>query len=497
MTAPPAGSTERAEAFAALLGESTVPQVVLALDPERARFVAANAAAVALLGRDGLVGTDLAAIAADPDLPADPETWRRLRDGRLDVLVRRRRLRRGDGDVVTVDVMAFALGTVGSGVHLLVALVDPGRMDWSLRRLGHDVEVTAALSDLRAALLGGDSEERLFGRICDSTRAILGADNAGLLRLEGTDRVRLVAVVDPTRNAPGAVWPIVNDEYGRALRESRVAAYTVPDASAAASGLAMGSELQIAMAPVVSGGRTLGSLMAIRTRPFDAEELAVLGVYAGGVSEALTVSEARAEFERLRARAEVARDLHDESIQDLAAIRLSLTSLGSDAPDAQWRDRLDEVGDDVERVTKHLRDLARNLDAEPEASDLGDAVRSLTSRRAGRVGMGWSVVVDDHAVASLAPGVRAEILSVLNEAVSNAVRHSDGTELAVTLVADDAELIVTVTDDGVGPGAASREGGRGLRNLRARAAERAGVCSVEPGPDGVGTRLTWSIPVPG
>jgi signal transduction histidine kinase len=53
-----------------------------------------------------------------------------------------------------------------------------------------------------------------------------------------------------------------------------------------------------------------------------------------------------------------------------------------------------------------------------------------------------------------------------------------------------------VTDDGVGPQGMHGSTGMGLENLRMRASDRGGECSLAPGPTG-GSVLTWSVPASG
>jgi signal transduction histidine kinase len=80
---------------------------------------------------------------------------------------------------------------------------------------------------------------------------------------------------------------------------------------------------------------------------------------------------------------------------------------------------------------------------------------------------------------------------VAREAVSNAVRHSGGAHVTVTLdVAD--EVVLEVVDDG--RGIDPRAARSGLRNLEDRARRRGGGITVAALPDG-GTRLRWWAPL--
>jgi signal transduction histidine kinase len=77
-------------------------------------------------------------------------------------------------------------------------------------------------------------------------------------------------------------------------------------------------------------------------------------------------------------------------------------------------------------------------------------------------------------------------------------RHADAGAAAVEVRATGGELALVVRDDGRGAAAArlagTTGGGDGLRNMRARADERGGVCTVEAGRSG-GTVLTWKVPI--
>ena len=87
-----------------------------------------------------------------------------------------------------------------------------------------------------------------------------------------------------------------------------------------------------------------------------------------------------------------------------------------------------------------------------------------------------------------------EILRVVNEAVSNVVRHSDATQVGVTLWISAQALTLFIDDDGIGFGGHGHTPGMGLRNLKVRALERGGTFEISESSDG-GTRLCWSIPL--
>lgn len=82
------------------------------------------------------------------------------------------------------------------------------------------------------------------------------------------------------------------------------------------------------------------------------------------------------------------------------------------------------------------------------------------------------------------------------EALSNAVRHSGGSRVLLRVGVEPRALVLTVDDDGRGPGDASRAGGQGVPSMRLRAEELGGTCEVAPGPH-AGTRVRLTLPLEG
>jgi signal transduction histidine kinase len=88
------------------------------------------------------------------------------------------------------------------------------------------------------------------------------------------------------------------------------------------------------------------------------------------------------------------------------------------------------------------------------------------------------------------------LLRCAEEGLRNALAHARATEVDVILDDDGDQAMLTVRDNGVGPGqeASASPGGYGLRLLRERARLLGGSLTLGPGPDGKGTALTLVLP---
>ncbi|MEU7698308.1 histidine kinase [Streptomyces sp. NPDC039028] len=101
-------------------------------------------------------------------------------------------------------------------------------------------------------------------------------------------------------------------------------------------------------------------------------------------------------------------------------------------------------------------------------------------------------------VRALPAATGASAYRIVQEALTNVVRHADARRAEVLLAHADGVLHVTVTDDGRGPAPAAgrKSGGHGLTGIRERAAAHGGTATTGPGPDGRGFEVRVLLPVP-
>jgi two-component system sensor histidine kinase UhpB len=190
----------------------------------------------------------------------------------------------------------------------------------------------------------------------------------------------------------------------------------------------------------------------------------------------------------------IAQELHDEVGQTLTGVLLGLTRLARDAPLelAQPLQLLAETTrssiDDVRRIAQRLR---------PELlEDLGLTGALIALSRQMREQSGLQI--DCRIPAELAPQPPERelvIYRVAQEAMTNAIRHSEARVLRVALRADPDRLTLSVRDDGRGLPDRRREGG-GMRGMRERAGLVGGRLRIAS-PPGAGTEVQLEVPLGG
>lgn len=192
------------------------------------------------------------------------------------------------------------------------------------------------------------------------------------------------------------------------------------------------------------------------------------------------------EAERLR----VARELHDEVGQTLTAVALQVERAAVDSP-GEARS-LEEIAallhgslDDVRRIARELR---------PEALDdlgLTDALIALCLRveRQGSIRVLREL---EGSLPQLSSEVELVIYRVAQEALTNALRHSEATQVTATLRHEHGEVLLTVQDDGRGM-PEERGRGEGLAGMRERALLVHADLQIISSPGG-GVRVVLAVP---
>jgi signal transduction histidine kinase len=264
--------------------------------------------------------------------------------------------------------------------------------------------------------------------------------------------------------------------------------------------------------PAVSGGQLVGRLLVAPRQTeavFGPSELRLLTDLVRQGAPALQalqliveLAESRQRLVRAGAeeRRRIQRDLHDSIGPALAGLRMQVGAtralLVKHAPD-QALAKLELIEGQVVECTRVIRDLLVVLRS-PLLDSLGlvGAIRHQAQHLSARDHVLITVAAPDN-LPKLPAAVEDAALAIASEAMTNVLRHADARYCTVTLAAAD-ELTLIVHDDGLGldlRASASRGGtGLGLRNMRRRAAEIGGRCTIEPSATG-GTEVRAHFPL--
>jgi nitrate/nitrite-specific signal transduction histidine kinase len=218
--------------------------------------------------------------------------------------------------------------------------------------------------------------------------------------------------------------------------------------------------------------------------PDDERLVGELAAHAAVLIEHARLYEASQELSVLEERNRLARELHDALTQSLFGLRLRL-----EAGDVAG------AGSILEEVFAELRSLIQQL--RPPALELDGLVATLAKHLevVGRT-HGLDVRLDASSLGELPPDVAHALFRIAQEAVTNVVRHARATEATVRVAREDAGVVLSVTDDGVGfdpDGRAVSARRLGLVSMRERAAELGGTLDITSSP-GSGTTVRAEVP---
>lgn len=193
----------------------------------------------------------------------------------------------------------------------------------------------------------------------------------------------------------------------------------------------------------------------------------------------------------------IARDLHDLIIQRLFATGLGLQALTPRAQPAEIARKIRGYVEDLDATIHDVRKTIFSLQ-EPEGPPSGlrgEILRTLTAASE-VLGFEPQLTMRGPLEAAVPDAVRADLIAVLGEALTNVIRHADAGQVEVQIVVDALLHAVTlvVEDDGGGP-ADTGTAGYGTVNMRARAERLGGTFGLLARPDTNGARLTWSVPL--
>jgi PAS domain S-box-containing protein len=478
------------------------PDAVIGVD-QSGQIVLANSRTEAVFGysQDELIGERVEMLVPEALRPAHlthrdryfeaPRT--RSMGAGLDLHARRK-----DGSDFPCEISLSAVATE-DGVMSLAAIRDTSEQRRDRDELRRAVKRLQAATDVALALGGETQLQRVLDAIVERGRALVEARALVILLREGDD-----LVVAATASIPGGLDPKVAELRIPAEEASErvlLGRFTGSDLGVEEGGRAL-------LTPLLFRGDPLGVVVALDRVGdpdcFDDEDQRMLEAFAAsaatGVATARSMAEERlqntidaAEQERSR----WARELHDETLQALAVLRMRLSSaLREDSTD-----RLAETShaavDQIDREIVKLRRLITELrPASLDTIGLEAALQALAEQHEQADGLRVNADLDLPREQEERPTALIEtaVYRLVQEALNNISKHSHASHASLTVRATPTSIQITVSDDGVGFEPSLAREGFGLVGMRERAALLGGSLEIES-KTGSGATIRSEIPL--
>ena len=347
---------------------------------------------------------------------------------------------------------------------------------------------------------------------------LLEADTL-LIALEQESELRVIAS-EGARKPRLNIVPVTGSALGGLYRSGESFAFDSPRGEDAAWLHELGLEARAALIePLVVENRPTGLIIALRgDRSFADGSSTDMRAFAADLArrlEEIRTTELRrlryGNEARERERTRWAREIHDESIQGIGALRLALAHARDEGDPQRLAQAVDAALESLGHEIDGLRHLITEL--RPAALDdlgLAAALQALARRAQAidgldaviEIDLGEGAGEDVDAVRRLDPELEGTIYRIVQEALTNVSRHAEASRAVVCITERDGVLEASVTDDGrglpdaerLGPRGDGLEGGFGMGGMRERAELVGGQLEFGPAPER-GTRVRLLVPL--
>jgi len=363
--------------------------------------------------------------------------------------------------------------------------------------------------DVAVAIGSEIALEHVLELIAKRGRALVGARSLVIMLREGEDLV-VHASAGHAEDQRGARLPIAGSTSGQVLEGGR--AERVPDVDArlriAPSSFGVAGAHTALLVPMLYRGQALGLLAAFDRgadgEMFSEDDEQLLRSFAASAATAVALAQSvladrlRSTFSAADAeRKRWARELHDETLQGLAGLRVLLSAAlrGDDLPHARaaMRDAVQRIEVEVDNLRSIITDLR------PAALDelgLRAAIEALLDRHQEQSGL---KIEHDLTIASrtaeagrLDGELETAVYRIVQEALTNVLKHANAERVRVAIRERDGELLIEVQDDGGGFDIGAVAHGFGLTGIKERVSLTGGELSIDSGEGG--TLLSIRLP---
>lgn len=436
-----------------------------------------------------------------------------------------RQLRRNGSQTHVIDRRLIVRDENGKPARVVGAITDVTEGKAAEEQLAVRARQQAVVSAIGQAALAGTDVQDLMERAVLEVADILGVENVSVLELAPErDELLVRAGIGWRSGVVGRVIPLGDHGSPASLSittgESVIVDHLETDDRFIAPSILLEHGVIGGMTSIIQGrDRTFGVLAAysVRPRTFSAQDVAfnesVANVLAAAI-ERLSSEQALADraedLSRLAEqrqwlldalvsaqedeRARVARELHDGLGQVLTSLALFATDLSlGDMPEEQ-RQKIKGFRERVQKAIGDMRQLVWSLrPVELDDEGLVAALRRLVSQVREHDGVEADLLAEVGAD-RLPPSIEATVYRVVQEAITNALRHGSAGSISVVVTRRGGTLTALVEDDGRGFDASSDSEGFGLLGMRERASLIGGTVLVDSAL-GRGTTIRLEVPL--
>jgi PAS domain S-box-containing protein len=373
--------------------------------------------------------------------------------------------------------------------------------------LGVLAQLQAALRRVATLVAQGVDPSDVFSAVTTELARCLGMHYSALWRYQSDGTATLLAALNEdsglTKMPVGARISLEGDSISamvlRTGRAARIDSFESAPGSAAARFRELGLRVAVG-APIVVGGRVWGAAVvgSSRAEPLPPDTEGRVGDFADLVATAIANAQAHSELTASRARIVAAgdearrrfeRDLHDGAQQRLISLGLALRTAEAAVPPElhPLKKQMSDIVDGLVGVSDEVREISRGIHpAILSKGGLGPALNALARRSAV-----W-VKLDLAVHRRLPESAEVAAYYVVAEALTNVAKHAQASEVDVRVDADDANLHLSIHDDGIGGAKVGK--GSGLTGLMDRVEALGGTMKISSHP-GNGTALRVNIPL--